>query len=161
MLDQQLQALHTAAADGLPVRMVELGNELYQSGYINAGPNGQDYAKRFPTAADYATQMNTWISAIHSAFPAAKVAAVATDANDVSGISQRRRNWNADVLPLLKGEDAVTIHDNLRVFDASESARGRARVPVPAFPAAQGARACAVPRRQATRCGSPSSTWRT
>ena len=120
MLDQQLQALHAAAADGLPVKMVELGNELYQSGYIDTGPNGQDYARRFPTAAGDATQMNAWISAIHSAFPAAKVAAVGTDANDVSGISQRRRNWNADVLPVLKGEDAVTIHDNLRVFDASE-----------------------------------------
>jgi hypothetical protein len=120
-LDQQLQALQSAAGDGLPVKMVELGNELYQSGYISTGPDGQDYAKRFPTAADYATQMNAWISALHSAFPGVKVAVVATDANDVNGISPRRSTWNASVLPLLKGEDAVTIHDNLRVFDASSS----------------------------------------
>ncbi len=121
LLDQQLQALRSAAGDGLPVRMVELGNELYQSGYISTGPDGQDYAERFPSAADYATQMNAWISGLHSAFPGVKVAAVATDANDVNGISPRRRTWNASVLPLLKGEDAVTIHDNLRVFDASSS----------------------------------------
>ena len=121
MLDQQLQALRSAAGDGLPVKMVELGNELYQSGYIGTGPDGQDYAKRFPSAADYATEMNAWISALHSAFPGVKVAAVATDANDVNGISPRRSSWNASVLPLLKGEDAVTIHDNLRVFDASSS----------------------------------------
>ncbi len=120
-LDQQLQALQSAAGDGLPVKMVELGNELYQSGYISTGPDGQDYAKRFPSAADYATQMNAWISALHSSFPGVKVAAVATDANDVNGISPRRSTWNASVLPLLKGEDAVTIHDNLRVFDASSS----------------------------------------
>jgi hypothetical protein len=122
ILNQQLQALHAAAADGLPVKMVELGNELYQSGYVSTGPNGQDYSKRFPTAADYATQMNAWISAIHGAFPGVKIAAVATDANDVSGLAQRRRTWNADVLAALKGEDAVTIHENLRVFDASSSA---------------------------------------
>jgi hypothetical protein len=121
MLDQQLQALRSAAGDGLPVKMVELGNELYQSGYISTGPDGQDYAKRFPSAADYATQMNAWISALHSTFPGVKVAAVATDANDVPGIAPRRSTWNATMLPLLKGEDAVTIHDNLRVYDASSS----------------------------------------
>jgi hypothetical protein len=120
-LDQQLQALQSAAGDGLPVTMVELGNELYQSGYISTGPDGQDYTERFPTAADYATQMNAWISALHSAFPGVKVAAAATDANDVIGVAPRRSSWNATVLPLLKGEDAVTIHDNLRVFDASSS----------------------------------------
>jgi hypothetical protein len=122
LLDQQIQALRSAAADGLPVKLVELGNELYQSGYISTGPDGQDYAERFPAAADYATQMNPWISALHGAFPGVKVAVVATDANDVNGISSRRSTWNADVLPLVKGEDAVTIHENLRVFDASASA---------------------------------------
>src|SRR6202044_1242840 len=121
MLDQQLQALRSAAGDGLPVKMVELGNELYQSGYISTGPDGQDYTERFPSAADYATQMNAWISALHTAFPGVQVAAVATDGNDVAGIAPRRSSWNASVLPLLKGEDAVTIHDNLRVSDASSS----------------------------------------
>ena len=119
-LDEQLQALQSAAGDGLPVKMVELGNELYQSGYISTGPDGQDYAKRFPNAADYATQMNAWISALQVR-SGGESRGGGDDANDVNGISPRRSTWNASVLPLLKGEDAVTIHDNLRVFDASSS----------------------------------------
>jgi hypothetical protein len=98
--------------------MVELGNELYLTG-TSRGSHHMDYVERFPTAADYAKQMNAWIAAIHSAFPDAKVAAVATDANDVRGINRRRLNWNADVLPALKGADAVTVHENLRVFDTT------------------------------------------
>jgi hypothetical protein len=122
LLHQQLELLRTASAAGLPVQMVELGNELYQNGNSSTPPrNAHDYAKRFPTAADYATQMNSWIAAIHRAFPAAQVAAVGDDANDVHGLSQRRRTWNADVLPLLQGEDAVTVHENLRVFNANSS----------------------------------------
>ena len=48
LLGQQLQALQSAAGDGLPVTMVELGNELYQSGYISTGPDGQDYCRAVP-----------------------------------------------------------------------------------------------------------------
>jgi hypothetical protein len=121
MLGQQMKLLKAASAHGLPVRMVELGNELYLNGYSNSPPNPHqhDYADRFPTAADYANQMNPWIAAIHSAFPGAQVAAVGADANDVPGLSQRRATWNAGILPLLVGEDAVTLHENLRVFDAT------------------------------------------
>src|SRR5215469_4794649 len=120
MLAQQMKFLKAASAHGLPVRMVELGNELYLYGYSNTPPNPHehDYADRFPTAADYAAQMNPWIAAIHSTFPGAQVATVAADANGVPGLSQRRATWNADVLPSLVGENAVTIHENLRVFDA-------------------------------------------
>ena len=123
MLDDQLNLLRAAAAQGLPVKMVELGNELYLNGYSNSppNPNEMDYAKRFPTAGGYATQMNPWIAAIHQAFPGVKVAAVATDANDVNGINSRRLTWNAGVLPLLQGADAVTIHENQRVTSTSAS----------------------------------------
>jgi hypothetical protein len=122
MLHVQLQALHAAVADGMPVTMVELGNELYLNGYTNrppGNPHADDYLKRFPTAADYAEQMNHWIAALHKAFPGVQVAAVATDAEDVPHLTQRRATWNADVLPILRGEDAVTIHENLRVFSAA------------------------------------------
>jgi len=120
MLDQQLQFLQAAPAQGLPVRLVELGNELYLNGYSSSGgPHAQDYARRFPTAVDYATQMNAWITAIHRAFPGVQVAAVAADSNDVQGISQRRRTWNVDMLPVLKGEDALILHENEQVFDGS------------------------------------------
>ena len=53
--------------------------------------------------------------------PGVKIAAVATDANDVSGINSRRQTWNAGVLPLLQGVDAVTVHENQRVTSASAS----------------------------------------
>jgi len=121
MLDQQLKFLRAASAQGLPIRMVELGNELYQNGYTSHPPNSHsdDWARRFPTAADYARQMNAWITAIHREFPHARVAAVAADANDIPGISRRRRSWNAEVLPLLRGEDAVTIHENLYIYGVS------------------------------------------
>jgi hypothetical protein len=120
MLDQQLQFLRAASAQGLPVRFVELGNELYLNGYSSSGgSHARDYVTRFPTAVDYATQMNAWITAIHREFPGVRIAAVAADSNDVQGISERRRTWNGDVLPVLKGEDAVILHENQQVFDAS------------------------------------------
>ena len=70
LLAQQLRLLRAASAAGLPVRMVELGNELYLNGNSSTpAGHAHDYAKRFPTAAAYATQMNPWIAAIHRAFP--------------------------------------------------------------------------------------------
>ena len=124
MLHTQLRFLRAAAAAGLPVRMVELGNELYLNGVRNKppGPDNQDYLKRFPTAAGYARQMNAWIARVHRAFPGVQIAAVATDANDVTDISHRRLTWNSGVLPRLRGEDAVTIHENLRVFNPGAGA---------------------------------------
>jgi hypothetical protein len=121
MLNSQLQFLHAAAAAGWPVTMVELGNELYLTGATNSGPHHTDYQQRFPTAADYAKQMNPWIAAIHKAFPGAQVAAVAADSNDLPQINQRRVTWNADILPILKGENALIIHENLRVTDPAET----------------------------------------
>ena len=81
MLRGQTAFLRAAAAAGMPVTKVELGNELYLNGAVNHGPHGRDYANRFPTAADYASQMNTWIAALHKDFPGVQVAAVAADPN--------------------------------------------------------------------------------
>jgi hypothetical protein len=119
LLAGQLRLLHAASARGLPVRMVELGNELYQDGASGnpPGPYQGDYAKRFPTAAAYASQMNPWIQAIHRAFPKARVAAVATELDDVIYPTRRRVTWNSIVLPRLDGEDAVTVHENLDVYN--------------------------------------------
>jgi hypothetical protein len=122
MLRSQLQFLEAAAARGWPVTMVELGNELYLNGATHTSKDhAHDYEERFPTAADYARQMNPWIAAIHRAFPGVKVAAVGTDANDLRGITPRRSTWNARVLPVLRGEDAMTIHVILREGDPTAS----------------------------------------
>lgn len=112
MLRSQLAFLHAAAAAGWPIKLVELGNEMYLNGPFT-GLHGHDYSDRFPSPADYATQMNPWIAAIHKAFPGVQVAAAGTDSNDIQGISARRLNWNAGLLGKLHGEDAVTIHEML------------------------------------------------
>ncbi len=116
MLRGQIAFLRAAAAAGMPVQKVELGNELYLTGASNTGPHAQDYATRFPTAADYASQMNTWIAALHTDFPGVQVAAVAADPNYIPGVSQRRSTWDTDVLPALHGEDVVSVHEIQRVY---------------------------------------------
>jgi len=122
MLQGQIAFLRAAAQAGLPVKMVELGNELYLTGAVNFGPHGQDYATRFPTAADYASQMNTWIAALHRNFPGVQVAPVAADPNFIPGVSQRRQTWDQDVLPALHGEDVVSVHEIQRVYQSGPAA---------------------------------------
>ena len=122
MLNGQIAFLRAAAQAGLPVKMVELGNELYLTGAVNTGPHGQDYATRFPTAADYASQMNTWIAALHKDFPGVQVAPVADDPNFIPGVSARRQTWDQDVLPALHGEDVVSVHEIQRVYQSGPAA---------------------------------------
>ena len=116
MLTDQLALLNAAQALGLPVLRVELGNELYLNG--PSSPSTA-YRQRFPTAQGYAQTANRWAAAIHDRFPAAQVAAVATEANAVPNLSQRRATWNDGLLPALTEVDAVTIHENMRVSTTS------------------------------------------
>ena len=116
MLRGQIAFLRAAAAAGMPVTKVELGNELYLNGAVNHGPHGRDYADRFSTAAGYASQMNTWTAALHKDFPGVQVAAVAADPNFIPGVSKRRATWDTDVLPALRGEDVVSVHEIQRVY---------------------------------------------
>jgi hypothetical protein len=128
MLDSQLSMLKAAAKDGWPVKMIELGNEMYLNGY-KPGPDGSDYLIRFPTPQDYATEMNPWISAIHQAYPRAQIAVVGTDATGVPGVSARRADWNADVLPLVSGENAVTVHEDLPLRSTDDTPAEALAVP--------------------------------
>jgi len=122
MLHGQIAFLRAAAKAGMPVTMVELGNELYLTGAVNHGPHGQDYATRFPTAAGYAQQMNTWIAALHRNFPGVQVAPVAADPNFIPGVSARRETWDAGLLPALHGEDVVSVHEIQRVYQSGPPA---------------------------------------
>jgi len=122
MLQGQIAFLRAAAKAGLPVKRVELGNEMYLTGAVNHGPYGQDYVKRFPTAADYASQMNVWIAALHKDFPGVQVAPVAADPNFIPGVSPRRQTWDQDVLPALHGEDVVSVHEIQRVYQSGPAA---------------------------------------
>ncbi|HEY1737986.1 MAG TPA: hypothetical protein VGI86_04715 [Acidimicrobiia bacterium] len=104
-LDDQLQMLHQAASLGMPVRYVELGNELYDGSYPT-------YTQEFPTATDYAVAMNTWITQLHQDFPGVRVAVVGWDDSNPSTprMPARIRDWNRDLLASVHGEDAVVFH---------------------------------------------------
>jgi hypothetical protein len=95
-LSDQLAMLHAAAALGLPIRWVELGNELY----VRAAVNRQI----FPTGAAYGQLATSWIPAIKAAFPGVRIA--------VCGYSYLGGNnpWNNSLLSTVRGEDAITFH---------------------------------------------------
>jgi hypothetical protein len=126
LIQDQVQFLQAAAAAGISVKRVELGNEFYLSGAA-AGANGSDYTLRFPTAGDYARQANAWVSALRSAFPAIQIAAVGTDATGNN--AARREGWNAEVLAALTGADALTLHPYIQVQDAAANPQSLLSMP--------------------------------
>ena len=103
-LPDQLVMLHAARKLGLPVRFVELGNELWD-------PEAP-YVARYPTGASYGAAMNSWITAIHRQFPKALVAVSGADESDpqLNGGGSRYLAWNQGLLSTVKGEDAIAIH---------------------------------------------------
>jgi hypothetical protein len=117
MIADQVVFLQTAAAAGIKVKRIELGNEFYLPGNNASGAFATDYATRFPTAGDYARQANDWVRALRAAFPAAQIAAVGADATGNN--MARRETWNAGVLAGLTGADALTLHPYIQVQDAT------------------------------------------
>ena len=101
-LASQLAMLHAAARAGLPVRYVELGNELYMP----------QYASRFRNGSDYGRACTRWIAAIHRAFPGVAVAADAYPGSDSGSgpVDAREADWNAELLGTLHGASALTLH---------------------------------------------------
>jgi hypothetical protein len=126
MIQDQVRFLQAAAAAGIAVKRIELGNEFYLAGAA-AGANGSDYTKRFPSATSYAQQANPWISALRTAFPAAQIAAVGTDATGNN--SARREGWNAAVLAALTGANALTLHPYIPVTNASATPQSLLSLP--------------------------------
>ncbi len=126
MIQNQVQFLQSAVANGIVVDRVELGNEFYLSGYA-PGANGSDYSQRFPTAASYAQQANGWVSALRSTFPNLRIAAVGADATGNN--APRREGWNAGVLANLAGVDALTLHPFIRVTNASATPQSLLALP--------------------------------
>jgi hypothetical protein len=101
-LGGQLAMLRTARSLGMPVRFVELGNELY------AGP----YRSRFPSGAAYGRVATRWAAALHADFPGVQVAAVADPGGDVNlpGPPGGVRAWNQGLGETLRGVNALTFH---------------------------------------------------
>lgn len=104
-LPDQIAMLKEARRLGMPVKQIELGNELWN-------PTGP-YPARFPTGADYGRAMNPWIVALRQVFPHALIAVSGADETP-SLISQvggtRFTGWNASLLSAVRGEDAIAIH---------------------------------------------------
>lgn len=99
-LGDQLAMLRRASALGIPVRYIELGNELYLS--------DSTYTQAFPTAASYAALVAKWAPQIHASFPGAEIAAVGSQPQD----TPRERSWNSTVLSMAGSViSALTLHD--------------------------------------------------
>jgi hypothetical protein len=126
MIQDQVRFLQTAANAGISVKRIELGNEFYLAGAA-AGPNGSDYTTRFPSATSYAQQANAWVSAMHTAFPAAQIAGVGADATGNN--SARREGWNAALLAALSGANALTLHTYIPVTNASATPQSLLSLP--------------------------------
>ena len=67
-LESQLEMLRTASDLGIPVKYIELGNELYF--------NIKNYKQVFPTPQDYADTAREWTSVLKQEFPNAEIAIV-------------------------------------------------------------------------------------
>jgi hypothetical protein len=97
--ENQLRMLQTAARLGLPVRYVEIGNELY-------GGRGRT---AFPDGAAYARTVALYVQALHAAFPGVQVGADACFALT----PDCPVDWNRQLLAGATGSrspDAMILH---------------------------------------------------
>lgn len=97
-LDHSLRGLRRARALGLPVRLIELGNELYFNLKLESA--------RFPSPEAYGQTCERWILAIKAEFPDAQCAVLGTEL----ARSDRQRDWTARVLAQAPHADAVIFH---------------------------------------------------
>jgi hypothetical protein len=97
----QLAMLEQAQRLGLPVRYVEVGNELYA--------NGPGFARAYPDGSAYARTVSIYVRALHRAFPGVKVAADAV----ATPQDPRQQAWDKELLGGATGAgapDAYIIH---------------------------------------------------
>jgi hypothetical protein len=95
--EDQIEMLRTSQRLGIPIRYVELGNEVY-------APHSKSW-KVFNTVTDYGRKCREWISKIKSAFPDAKCAVVGGNV-----ATPQASNWNKTVMQNSAGADAITAH---------------------------------------------------
>lgn len=101
----QLQLLTTLQADKINVPHVELGNEIY------GGGTGDPFVQVYPTAQDYATPMNRWITDIKLNDPSVTISLPMVICDSLVSCDTRKGTWNQNVMGIIKGEDAVTLHN--------------------------------------------------
>ena len=103
----QIQMLNQAHNLGMPIRYIELGNELYFD-----GPNGA-FTTGFPNGTDYGQTVATYVAALHRQFPGVQVAADAI--LHPAPNTPREDTWNATMLAAAAAggasPDAIILHD--------------------------------------------------
>jgi len=99
----QVKMLQTARSLGLPIRYIELGNEL--------SFNVPGYIKAFKDGAAYGRVVGHWVATLHRDFPGVQVAAVGGGG---STNNSRQQTWNAEMLAAARAAgglpDAITLH---------------------------------------------------
>jgi hypothetical protein len=109
----QIAMLKAASQLGLPVRYVEIGNELYS--------NGPGFAQAFPDGTAYARTVSIYVQALHRAFPGVQVAADAV----LSPLDEREQSWDQELLAGAVGAgapDALIVHFYPGLYFASPAA---------------------------------------
>jgi hypothetical protein len=100
----QMKMLEHAQSIGLPVRYVEIGNELY-----GGGASGT-FAKAFRNGAAYGRTVAIYVKALHQKFSGVQVAADAV----LNPSTPREQSWNKQLLDTATGAgapDALILHD--------------------------------------------------
>ena len=93
-LQNQIDMLNAA---NVPIKYIELGNELYLT----------DYDSDYPTGVDYANACNTWIPTLRTEFPDAKIGVCMIGR---TGNAQRQLDWNQDIVDTILPVDAHIYH---------------------------------------------------
>lgn len=99
----QIAMLTTAQSMGMPIKYVELGNELY-----GGGPSGQ-FASVFADGTSYGHTVALYVQALHAKFPGVQVAADGC----LHPFTAREQSWNSEMLSAATGAgapDAVILH---------------------------------------------------
>ena len=100
-LDYQIALLQAAKAQGVPIKYIELGNELYLTDSV--------YQYYFPSVQTYINKVNAWIPILKADFPGVKVAVIGEGA--CQPLSTAAKAWNQAIDSGVQGEDGITFHE--------------------------------------------------
>jgi hypothetical protein len=100
-LDYQIALLEAAKAQGVPIKYIELGNELYLT--------NSTYQYYFPTVQAYINKVNAWIPILKADFPGAQIGVVGD--GSCQPLATAGVAWNQAIDSGVHGEDGITFHE--------------------------------------------------
>ena len=100
-LEDQIEMLDSIQNLGIPIKYIELGNELYA--------NDSVYIAAFPSGNNYAEKVNIWYPVLKNRYPNALIAALLFGRKVIPNNS-RMYNWNNQVVGNINEIDAYTYH---------------------------------------------------